>query len=78
VVPSIYAWGSAATESSQDWIFQELMPDTPLDEAFHTLDHQEKKQIFARMVQLLKDLQDCKLPKVITGFGKGGGGRGDP
>jgi hypothetical protein len=50
------------------------MPDTPLDEAFDTLDHQEKKQIFARMVQLLKDLQDCKLPKVITGFGEEGGG----
>ncbi|KAF2810720.1 uncharacterized protein BDZ99DRAFT_561103 [Mytilinidion resinicola] len=69
VVPSIYAWGSAATSSSQGWILQELMPGTPVDEAFDTLDLPQKQQIFAQMAQLLKALQDYKLPESITGFG---------
>ncbi|CRG87492.1 hypothetical protein PISL3812_04510 [Talaromyces islandicus] len=45
VVPSIYAWGSAATQSSQGYIIQELMPGSPLDEIFDDMNIEEKRQI---------------------------------
>ncbi|RDL42563.1 Uncharacterized protein BP5553_02542 [Venustampulla echinocandica] len=69
VVPSVYAWGSAAVESSQGWIIQELMPGAPVDESFDAMDLEQKRQIFAQMAKLLKSLQDYKLPKSITSFG---------
>ncbi|TVY83181.1 3-oxoacyl-[acyl-carrier-protein] reductase FabG [Lachnellula suecica] len=67
VVPSVYAWGSAAVR--QGWIIQEFMPGSPVDEAFTTMDLQQKRQIFAQMAKMLKGLQDYKLPESITGFG---------
>ncbi|KAF2491602.1 hypothetical protein BU16DRAFT_123227 [Lophium mytilinum] len=69
VVPSIYGWASAAPPSSQGWILQELMPGTPVNEAFKTLDLPQKQKIFAQMAQLLKALQDYEIPASITGFG---------
>jgi hypothetical protein len=69
IVPSLYGWGSAATESSQGWMIQELMPGAPLDESFDAMDIEIKRPLLARMVEILKKLQDFKLPKSITGFG---------
>ncbi|KAI1779523.1 hypothetical protein F4818DRAFT_143589 [Hypoxylon cercidicola] len=69
VVPSVYAWGSAASKSSQGWIIQELMPGESVDESFASMDLEQKKQIFLQMAKLLKALQDYKLPESITGFG---------
>ncbi|KAF4634752.1 hypothetical protein G7Y89_g3359 [Cudoniella acicularis] len=69
VVPSVYAWGSAAIESSQGWIIQELMPGAPVDESFDAMDLEQKRQIFAQMAKLLKSLQDYELPESIASFG---------
>ncbi|OCL06955.1 hypothetical protein AOQ84DRAFT_409907 [Glonium stellatum] len=69
VVPSVYAWGSAAAESSYGWTIQELMPGAPVDEAFPLMDLQQKKQIFAQMAKLLKALQEYQLPETIIAFG---------
>lgn len=69
VEPFVYAWASVATEFSQDWILQELMPGTPLDETFDDMDLQEQKKILAQMAKLLKALQDYQLPESIEGFG---------
>jgi hypothetical protein len=69
VVPSVYAWGSAAAESSYGWTVQELMPGAPVYEAFPSMDLQQKKQILAQMAKLLKALQDYQLPETITAFG---------
>ncbi|KAI1078276.1 phosphotransferase enzyme family-domain-containing protein [Whalleya microplaca] len=69
VVPSVYAWGSAATESSQGWIIQELMPGESVDESFASMDLQQKKLILSQMAKLLKALQDYQLPESITGLG---------
>lgn len=50
-MPSVYGWGSAAAESSQRWILQELMPGAPadaaLDAALYSMDLQSKKAILA-------------------------------
>ncbi len=69
VVPSVYAWGSAAAESLYGWTIQELMPGVPVDEAFPSMDFQQKKQILAQMARLIKALQDYQLPDSITAFG---------
>ncbi|KFY81614.1 hypothetical protein V500_11250 [Pseudogymnoascus sp. VKM F-4518 (FW-2643)] len=69
VVPSVYAWGSAAIESSQGWIIQVPMPGAPLDESLGAMKLEQKWGIFAQMAKLLKALQDYKLPASITGFG---------
>ncbi|KAI0107221.1 kinase-like domain-containing protein [Nemania sp. FL0031] len=69
VVPSVYAWGSAATKSAQGWIIQQLMPGESVDESFPSMDIQEKKLILSQMAKLLKALQDYQLPESITGFG---------
>ena len=69
VVPSVYGWGSAAAESSQGWILQELMPGTPLDIAIDSMDLQNKKTIFAQMAGMLSEMQRYRLPPSITGFG---------
>lgn len=69
VVPSVYGWGSAAGESSQGWILQELMPGTPLDVALESMDLQNKKAIFAQMAGMLSEMQKFHLPSSITGFG---------
>lgn len=66
VVPSVYAWGSAAIESSQGWIIQGLMPGAPLDESFGAMELEQKREMFAQMAKLLKALQDYKLPASIT------------
>ncbi|KAI1499764.1 kinase-like domain-containing protein [Biscogniauxia marginata] len=68
VVPSVYAWGSAATKAS-GWIVQELMPGKSVDESFASMDLQQKKLILSQMAKLLKALQDYQLPESITGFG---------
>jgi hypothetical protein len=68
VVPSIYAWGSAAAEA-YGWTIQELMPGAPLDEAFESMTLEQKKLILAQMAKLVKGLQDYQLPSTITGFG---------
>lgn len=67
VVPHIYGWASA--KSGQGWMLQEFMPGSPVDEAFKTMDHEQKKKIFAQMTELLKGLQEYKLPETITAFG---------
>ncbi|OBT74016.1 hypothetical protein VF21_06022 [Pseudogymnoascus sp. 05NY08] len=69
IVPSVYAWGSAATESSQGWIMQELKPGAPLDESFGAMEFEKKREIFAQTAKILKALQDYELPTSITGFG---------
>ncbi|RDL37149.1 Uncharacterized protein BP5553_04582 [Venustampulla echinocandica] len=69
VVPSVYGWGSAAGASPQGWILQELMPGTPVDAGFRTMDLQQKKAIFAQMAEILDALQKYQLPQTITGFG---------
>lgn len=69
VVPSVYAWGSAATEPSQGWIIQVLMPGTPLNKSLGVILPEASQEIFAQMAKLLKALQDYKLPTSITGFG---------
>ena len=69
VVPSVYAWGSAAAESSYGWTIQELMPGAPVDETFSSMELQQKKQIFGQMAKLLKALQDYQLPETITASG---------
>lgn len=69
VVPRVYDWGSAAQESAQGWIVQELMPGNPLAEVLGELDLNQKKETFAQMAALLKALQSYKLPESVTGFG---------
>lgn len=69
VVPSVYGWGSAAGESSQGWILQELMPGAPVDVALDNMDLQNKKAIFAQMAGMLSAMQKYRLPSSITGFG---------
>ncbi|KAF2763253.1 hypothetical protein EJ05DRAFT_506868 [Pseudovirgaria hyperparasitica] len=69
VVPSIYAWGSAAAKSSFGWTIQELMPGTSLDELFPSMELPQKREVFAQMARLLKGLQDYQLPETITAFG---------
>ncbi|CAJ2508321.1 Uu.00g133470.m01.CDS01 [Anthostomella pinea] len=69
VVPSVYAWGSAATTAAQGWIIQQLMPGEAVDEAFTSMHLAGKKSILSQMASLLKALQDYQLPETITGFG---------
>ena len=69
VVPSVYSWGSAAAESSQGWMLQELMLGAPVDVAFDSMDLQNKKAIFAQMVGMLSEMQKYRLLPSITGFG---------
>ncbi|KAL9119974.1 MAG: hypothetical protein Q9187_003472 [Circinaria calcarea] len=69
VVPRVYGWGSAAAESSQGWILQELMQGVPVDNALDGMDLQGKRAIFAQMSEMLSALQKYQLPQSITGFG---------
>ena len=69
VVPCVYGWGSAAAESSQGWILQELMPGQPVDAVLDKMDLQGKQAIFAQMSEMLSALQKYQLPQGITGFG---------
>ncbi|KAI3316928.1 phosphotransferase enzyme family-domain-containing protein [Xylariaceae sp. AK1471] len=67
VVPRVFGWESAA--SSQGWILQELMPGVPVDEAFHSMNADQKRNILAQMATLLKALQAHPLPESLTGWG---------
>ncbi len=69
VVPSVYAWGSTATETSQGWIIQQLMPGESVDESFDSMTLEQKKVILSQKAALLKALQDYQLPDSITGYG---------
>ena len=69
VVPRVYGWGSAAAESSQGWILQELMPGTSVDAALGEMDLRGQKGIFRQMCEMLSAMQKYRLPPSITGFG---------
>jgi len=69
VVPRVYGWGSAAGNSEQGWILQELMPGSPLDAAFDAMALEQKRKIFAQMAEVLTRLQTFQLPESITDFG---------
>ena len=69
VVPKVYAWGSAASPSSQGWVIQEKMPGTTVDEVFDDMSFAEKKTILAQMAKILKSLQDFNLPQSIKMHG---------
>jgi hypothetical protein len=69
IVPRVYGWGSAAGDSAQGWIAQELMPGSPLDGAFEAMGLEEKRKVFSQMAAILEALQSYKLPESITGFG---------
>lgn len=69
IVPSIYAWASAATPSSHGWILQELMPGVPVDGLFPSMVAEQKKNLFSQMASILRALQEYQLPDTIAGFG---------
>ena len=69
VVPSVYAWGSAAAQDSQGWILQELMPGESLDELYPSMDIEDKKEVVAQMAKMLKAVQNYRLPESISQFG---------
>lgn len=69
VIPSVYAWGNAAPSSSQGWILQELMPGASVSEAFNSMPLEEKRSILAQMAEILKALQDFRLPRSIEKYG---------
>ncbi len=67
VVPRVFAWRSAA--GSLGWILQERMRGEPVDEAFGAMSREQKRGILAQMAEMLKALQDYRLPDSITGWG---------
>jgi len=69
VVPRVFDWGTASP-GRLGWILQELMPGEPLLDAFEEkMSLEEKKNIMAQMVKLLKALQDYRLPNSLKGWG---------
>lgn len=69
VVPRVFAWGSASTAGSLGWILQERMRGAPVDEDFGAMSLEQKHGIVTQMAEILKALQDYKLPEGITGWG---------
>ncbi|KAF2278697.1 uncharacterized protein EI97DRAFT_465117 [Westerdykella ornata] len=69
IVPSVYAWGSATSLSSQGWILQELMPGAPVDDKLDSMFIEEKQTVLAQMARILKALQDFDLPENIKEYG---------
>ncbi|EFR00116.1 hypothetical protein MGYG_03122 [Nannizzia gypsea CBS 118893] len=68
VVPSVYAWSTAAG-TTQGWILQQRMPGSSILEAFSEMNLENQKPILAQMARILKALQDYPLPDSITDFG---------
>ncbi|KAK0637153.1 kinase-like domain-containing protein [Bombardia bombarda] len=69
VVPRVYGWGSAAGDSGQGWILQELLPGVALEDVLPQMDLQQKEHMFTQVAQMLKGLQEYQLPESITEFG---------
>ncbi|KAH8710141.1 kinase-like domain-containing protein [Phaeosphaeriaceae sp. PMI808] len=69
LVPNVYGWGSAASPSSQGWIIQELMPGVSVSEAFDSMSPGDKTKVLAQMADILKALQDFRLPSSIEQYG---------
>ncbi|KAH7408789.1 hypothetical protein DE146DRAFT_777430 [Phaeosphaeria sp. MPI-PUGE-AT-0046c] len=69
IVPAVYGWGSAAPPSSQGWILQELMSGVSVSEGFDSMPPSEKTKVLAQMADILKALQDFRLPSSIKQYG---------
>jgi hypothetical protein len=69
IVPSVYGWGSAASESAQGWILEEMMPGAPVDETFDNAPLEEKKDILNQIATILRALQSFQIPGSVTNFG---------
>lgn len=68
IVPQVYRWNSAA--NGNGWVLMEHMSGIPLQVAvFQKLDDDAKKKILSQIGQILKLIQEYKLPPSVVGYG---------
>lgn len=69
VVPRVFGWGASTGSENLGWILQERMPGVPLADAFSGMSLVQKQGILGQIAELLKGLQEFKLPDSIKGWG---------
>ncbi|KAG4435650.1 hypothetical protein IFR05_008872 [Cadophora sp. M221] len=68
VVPRVFGWDVNTGSENPGWILQERMPGEPLAN-FHGMSFAQKRGILGQIAELLKGLQEFRLPESIRGWG---------
>jgi len=70
IIPHVYAWSKTGGPANNGWILEQHMPGINLEAEFHTsLPRESKTYVLGQVAQILKIVQDFKLPVAASGFG---------
>lgn len=70
IVPQVYAWSKTGGPSGSGWIFEQHMPGIDIESDFRkTLPRESQRHVLSQVAEVLKTVQDFKLPTMASGFG---------
>jgi len=70
IVPQVYAWSKTGGPSDNGWIIEQYMPGVEIESDFHNkLSRESQRHILGQVAEVLKAVQDFKLPATASGFG---------
>jgi len=70
IVPQVYAWSKTGGPSDNGWIIEQHMPGVDIEADFHAnLSRDAQRHILGQVAEVLKTVQDFKLPASASGFG---------
>lgn len=70
IVPHVYAWNKTGGPSGNGWILEQHMPGIEIESQFHTtLSEESQRHVLSQIAEVLKTVQDFKLPATASNFG---------
>jgi len=70
IVPHVYAWSKTGGPSGGGWILEQHMPGINLESDFHSnLSRESQRHVLGQIAEVLKTVQNFKLPAMASGFG---------
>jgi len=70
IVPQVYAWSKTGGPADNGWIIEQHMPGVDIEADFHTnLSRDAQRHVLGQVAEVLKTVQDFKLPATASGFG---------
>jgi hypothetical protein len=70
IVPHVYAWSKTGGPSDNGWILEQHMPGIDIEPDFHkNLSRESQRHVLGQIAEVLKTVQDFKLPATASGFG---------
>jgi hypothetical protein len=70
IIPRVYAWSKTGGPFDNGWIVEQYMPGVEMEADFHAkLSRESQRHILGQVAEVLKTVQDFKLPATCSRFG---------